>query len=270
MKYFQHYFLGTGLVGLILLSMNLSMAQQVGIDALDAPVDPASIAMGESFVAVHSPSSMMYNPAGLAGLDGISFEFARRNLNYFDALERFKYLSYSGTLEMPFATLGLYYSRFVQGTATVTTPASPEGVGEVELANYVLGLVVARSLAPCLDAGIAIKTFRYVQTVVSGTVQATSTNTPLLCDLGLIYSYHSELTNGAGKFSTSAGASLQNFGTDLKSERISLMTEIQSEDIIRLPRYLRLGFSFSAEAAPSTNDGLIHSLCWLRANTVVC
>jgi hypothetical protein len=246
-----------GLSGLILISVSSSTAQQVGLDALDTPVDPASIAMGESFVAVHSPSSVMYNPAGLGGLQGISFQFARRNLNYSNALERFKYLSYSGTLETPFANLGLYYNRFVQGTATVTSAASPEGVGEVELANYVLGLVVARSVTPGFDIGIAAKTFRYVRTAVSGTARTANTNTPLLFDLGAIYTLRSELTNGAGKFSISTGVALQNFGTDLKDESFSSMTEMETEVIVRLPHYLRLGFSLSVEVVPLAPDGLI-------------
>ncbi|MBM2845964.1 MAG: hypothetical protein HW407_1276 [Bacteroidetes bacterium] len=227
-----------------------------GLQSLDTPSDPRSIAMGESFVAVRSTSAMMYNPAGLAGLHGASFSFARRNLNHLDPLS-LKYITFTGTLETPFANFGLLYNRFIQGEVVVTSASSPDGtLGTVSLADYILGVTAARALTDGLDAGLTVKTFRFVAKVVSGNPPIASSNTPVLFDLGLVYSHTAPLVNAPGTYTISLGTSLQNFGTDFKPMASGQQQSV-SNDIVNLPRYLRAGVAFSMNILPDREGDLV-------------
>ncbi len=246
--------IATSIVSLTALAQQYLPAE---LQSLDTQTDPRGITMGESFVAVHSPTSMMYNPAGIAGLHGASFSFARRNLDHVETTASFKYLTFSGTLETPYVNLGLLYSRFMQGEIAVSTANSPEGAGKVVLADYVLGLTAARSLIHGLDVGLAIKTFRIVTDVSSGDPPTFNSNTPLLLDIGLIYSYSNVLAENSGNFTLSAGASLQNFGTDFRPEASASGGLMPSQSVLKLPRYLRCGFAFSTTISPSTEAGLV-------------
>jgi len=241
--------------GMTFLS-STALAQYVpqGI-SLDTPVDPRSVAMGESFVAAHSTESMMYNPAGLAGLQGASFSFSQRNDNYVSVLDDFRYIALQGTLETPFANLGLFYNRFSQGEMVVTTSAAPDGVGKVHFANYVLGATVAANLTSGLDGGLTVKILRSVEEVTSGSPPTVGSNTPILLDLGLIYSVKSEMGN-FGDCTLSAGASLQNFGTDFKPLASSSIEQYSSEYIQKLPRYFRFGLALAMNIHPATPGGL--------------
>ena len=227
-----------------------------GLQSLDTPTDPRSVVMGESFVAVHSLSSIMYNPAGLAGGPGASFSFSRRNLNFANSTDLFRYITFTGAIATPFADFGLFYSRFIQGELTVTTASSPEGIGTVNLADYTLGLTAARNITGGLDGGVTVKTYRFVEDVVSGRPPTHSSNAPVLVDLGLIYSYKGDLINGSGNFTISGGASLQNFGTDFKPLASASNGGASSEVIQPVPRYLRCGIAYAMNVSPMTTGGL--------------
>jgi hypothetical protein len=225
-----------------------------GLFSIDVPTDPRSIAMGESFVAVRgNPNALMYNPAGLSGIEGASFDFARRNLNHMQGLNSLKYFSYSATLSTPFADFGLLYSRYHHGEYAITTSADPEGdFGSARSYDYTFGIGAAIEIVKGLNAGLAVKTFKPVVTITEGTAPANlpEYTMPILFDIGLIQTLEGKLRGTQLDYAFSLGASLQNFGTDLKAKSPNLMLGRTTEMVLTLPRTLRTGIALEVSTPP--------------------
>jgi hypothetical protein len=76
----------------------------------DTPVDPRGVAMGESFVALPSDhAALMYNPAGLAGLSGLSVSYSRKSLDWF--LQDWSFYSINATVGTSFGVFAAQYNR---------------------------------------------------------------------------------------------------------------------------------------------------------------
>jgi hypothetical protein len=93
---------------------------------VDVPTDPRGIGMGESLVALRAnPSSLMYNPAGLAGLKGTSLAYAERKMNWFSGLDEFRYYGVSASVETPIGVFGARYDRLSMGVGAVFDRVEP-------------------------------------------------------------------------------------------------------------------------------------------------
>jgi hypothetical protein len=93
---------------------------------VDVPTDPRGIGMGESLVALRAnPSSLMYNPAGLAGLKGTSLAYAERKMNWFSGLDEFRYYGVSASVETPIGVFGARYDRLSMGVGSVFDRVEP-------------------------------------------------------------------------------------------------------------------------------------------------
>lgn len=240
-----------------------------GNTSLDVPVDPHSIAMGESFVALRgNTSAMMYNPASLAAITGAIFSYAQRRLNYSDWLNDFKYQSLAGVLHTPYGVAGISYDRFSEGDIAVATGQFPEGTGDIfGFYNYVLGLSAARSVAEKLDIGLTFKTADVVEEFIkkdSATVPIYESTRPVLFDVGAIYHlpgpFHRQ---DVADDEITVGTSLQNFGTDFRMKLVNSFSTgspvlgPQVDQLIKLPRYLRIVFSYSLELLPEHSNDFI-------------
>jgi hypothetical protein len=245
-----------------LLSLHLCTAAAIAqiitanTSPLDVPTDPRSVAMGESFVALPgNPTALMSNPAGLAGLTGLGVSYAQRSLNWMKFLEDYKYHGANGYIAVPFGVFGIQYNRFSMGEATISTSTSPDGIGKMRLYEHAFVLGFGRTFGENFSAGIAAKYFNIVNTVISITTPNAIdfTTTPAyLFDAGAQYSTPVFPGDSLLQNAVTAGISVQNIGTEVKSASSLIESEANAE----LPRYLRVGFSYQLKILSRQTDGL--------------
>ena len=251
-------------LGCLLLGVIESALSQGGIYGytVDVPADPRSVAMGESFVALPSdPAALMYNPAGLAGLKGMSVSYSQRSLDWVG--DGWKLYSINATVATSIGVFAAQYNRKSLGTMSVTTSESPDGDGTtVNLYSYNFTLGYALSLHRGPTLGVSAKYFDAGQTVSgpSSGLVFTWTSTPAyLFDFGITYTLpplHSQTTI---EDSITAGMSYQNVGTHWKAEIRYLDptgTPSMSQEENALPLYFRIGVSYAMGVRPPQSGGL--------------
>jgi hypothetical protein len=228
--------------------------------ALDVPVDARTIAMGESFVALPANSmALMENVAGLSGLHGVGAMYSHRQFDWLPWLGDSRYVSAGGFLCSDFGTLAVLYNRFTLGSVVVTSPAGPSTTLQTESHNHFLSVGFARQLTEHLSAGIALKGYTQVVTVVAGDAEGFSYQATgsFMADLGLLYSLPVLLDLGPMDNTATLGLSLQNFGTDFRESVSSVSSPAPPESyLVKLPRYLRFGVSYSLLVPPISRDEL--------------
>jgi len=236
------------------------LAQMISANTspLGVPTSPRSVAMGESFVALHgNPTALMSNPAGLAGLAGIGLSYAQRSLNWTRGLEDFKYHSGNGYVEAPFGVFGIQYNRLSMGEFAISTPESPDGIGRERVYQHAIMVGFGTKVSENLSAGLAAKYYDIVNTVISNSTpyEAGFSTTPAyLFDAGAQYTVPVFPDDSVLQNAVTAGISLQNIGTKLKSS--SSLSSIEYESSAEAPRYLRVGFSLQLKVMPRRTDGL--------------
>jgi hypothetical protein len=124
--------------------------------------------------------------------------------------------------------------------------------------DHTLALGVAKKLTGQLAVGIGVKTFD-VSRKANALWYSLKTTRPVLFDVGILFSHPDILTNGQLHDSFTLGATLQNFGTDFRgTETVANRVD---EGLIKLPRYVRVGISYSlALKDPSENTSVFSML----------
>ena len=225
-----------------------------GVYSLDVPVDARSTAMGESFTALKNNSAAtMYNPAGLAGLKGISFQYGQRALRDEINLSSLRYRSFVMTFCVSSFNVGISYLRYDPSSYDFTFAVdSSLQRTHIKTHDETLTVAIANSLADRLAVGLAFKVFDAARTADAAWYTPLSTSPAFLFDFGFIYSHPGFLSNALLDDSFSIGASLQNIGTDFRGKDVIGRV---NEGVIRLPRYSRLGISYVI-SVPDPTDGL--------------
>ena len=195
---------------------------------LDAVLDARAVSMGESFVAVGSnPYAGLYNPAGLAGIEGLHVIYSRL---YFTTIPNDLTVHFfAASVHLPFGDFSLLYTRSNNAYFS-------------EQYNHTLALTGARRIGENLSVGVSVKSFDEIFRPPEEPGMSLSTSLPLLVDLGIQYT-HAGIMNSENTPDTfTAGASLQNFGTDFRGTEGS--GGFKMKGIILLPRYVRAGFAY--------------------------
>ena len=219
--------------------------------SLDVPVDARSVAMGESFVAVGGTSSVhIYNPASLASAHGVTVSYNRRGYTFIDPVVA-KYQSVSASMYTSLVSVGLFYSRYdFDDHIAITTP-SGTGSG-ITSYSYVWGVTLARTFGEHFHLGVTGKTFNFGGTF--GSSATNSTNNAMLFDVGVQYSARVIFVDDVFRDELRGGISLQNFGTDLRQGSMLLY---DPQQLVPVPRYLRIGFAYRIERLPEREDELM-------------
>ena len=234
------------LVYMFLVAAGFGRAQGI-VDGypFDTPADPRSMGMGESFVAVPSnPSALMYNPAGLAGLQGSSISYSRRALNVVSLIDEMMCYSLTGTVAVPFGAFAVQYNRKLVGTFPVTTAENPDGEFELTVYSYDVAIGFGTRLTDGLALGVAAKYYRAVLSPEPG----------YLFDLGLLYTLPPLHDQHVINDSLSVGLSVQN----IYSQKDYSIGTPSGSFVVKsyLPEYFRLGIAYALRLPPNDRSAL--------------
>ena len=222
------------------------------LQPVDVPSDARSIAMGASFTGLPANSAaLMYNPAGLAGLTGISAAYGTRNFTWIS--DETYYMGASASAATPIGVFAAHYNRLYWYTYTVRTSDSPLGMEEHPVYDYDVALGFARSFSRSFSAGIAVKYFDRNNQRFLGI-----TTTPAwLFDGGIIYSFRDFHDQRVLRDKINLGLSIQNIGTKYKIHYAAneYRGPLESSEI--LPQYLRFGVSYTFNAFQSEESGIV-------------
>jgi hypothetical protein len=250
--------IATIIIFLVLPFIGLSQSPITGWYSLDIPTDARSIAMGESFVASRdAQAGTFYNPANLANMKGIAGSYSYRATPSFLGSNYAKYFDLNGILASQYGNINVFYKRFNIGE-WVITENDPTPIGVYENYDHTYGISYAKAINPDLGFGLTIKTYSEVFKQTSGPPLAEVFETisqPILLDLGLLYSVPSLIGDSEKNVVLRFGISLQNFGTDYVAKSPIYLDSDQGK-YIRLPRYLRMGFSSSVDFRSEKTDKL--------------
>ncbi len=220
--------------------------------ALDIAVDARSIGLGESLAGMPGDmSALTYNPAGLSGITGVRAGYSYRSFRWFADNQNRRYLSGSFAFSTPACTFGLLYNRAQMGVAQVTAlstaPAGYSDIGSIEMYSNMLAIGVAREITDGLSCGVALKGFDEQYRGAGGDPGLFyESQGCFLVDVGLQYRLPGLLTTDAGANDAfTAGAALQNFGTDLREQMSVAHQTPPPSVIVRVPRYVRIGFAYA-------------------------
>jgi hypothetical protein len=225
------------------------------LNSLTTPVDGRTIALGESFTGTRGDlATMFYNPAGIAGIEGLHATYSQRSMDWISYLSDFRYSSIQAAVQTPVAVFGAFYHRLNYGELTVRTATNPLGVGKTSPYDHTLGVTGAFTAFPGFDVGVSVKGYQYVDlpAAVEGTdgVAETSTSWAVMVDLGALYTL--SLATGPFSHDIGVGASLQNFGSNAVLSTGSGNTTASEQPA----RFLRLGVSYSLAVVPPSENGL--------------
>jgi hypothetical protein len=233
------------LLACILLVAVGSARAQGGVEGypFDTPADPRSMGMGESFVAVpSSPSALMYNPSGLAGLQGISLSYSRRALNAVSVIDESMCYSLTGTVAVPFGVFAVQYNRKLYGTFLVTTSTNPDGLGtELTLYSYDVAVGFGTRLRNGPALGVAVKYYDFV---------GGFSEPAYLFDFGLLYTLPPMHDQSSICDSLSVGISVQNIWTQ-KSATVGGLQIVEN-----IPEYFRIGIAYALSVVPREGSRL--------------
>jgi len=243
--------------------------------SLEKPSDARIMALGNSLVADYSGNGASFsNPATLAMFKGVSASYHTRWFDYYNELEDCRLQSYRALLETPIGVFGLKYDRFDKEYDFVgTTVYSPGTLGYIETGilnwrffDYTAALSYGVNITDNIAIGVNGKMFNQnaelspgivVDTLGNIMALASRSNPAYLCDIGLLFHFDGFLSESNIADQISLGIALQNFGSDL---RIKYTTSAY-DYIVQLPRYLRVGMSYSFR----TNEDIPLLKCQISA-----
>lgn len=227
------------IIVILLISINIIAQPFSGLSnykntSLDVTIDPASVAMGESFIANYlNSSSFIENPANLSQKNNTTFFYNTRSLNWITETESFKFTSVGGTLKIGLGNLGIAYNEFRSGKSIFNSQSNDS--------NSSLMFSLSKNVIRNLNIGISLKFFNHKRISDFGIGSNLESNTAILLDFGAIYKLFS-ISNIKSNHELIIGTSFQNFGTDYKEKDYLFNSEYI---FIRLPKYWKIGFAYN-------------------------
>lgn len=219
--------------------------------SLDVITNPASIVMGESFVANRNNiSSFIENPANLSGQSKTGLFYNIRFHDWAEHANKYQFTSAGAILNSSFATIGIAYSQFTSGPIPMNLALADYNSEE---SNQTLSISFSSPLAENLTLGVSVKAFGHSRTSSIGSATGLDSKSAFLLDIGALYSIGLSDKENKSAFNLNLGAAFQNLGTDYKEK-----DDIFGNDyrFVRLPRYLKFGFAFNSQIknASGSND----------------
>jgi hypothetical protein len=213
---------------------------------LEAPSDPRSVAMGESFVALASnPAAVSCNPAGLAGLKGMSVSYAQRNLDWTE--DGWSINSFNAAVPTRFGVFALQYNRKFLGKDVFYqySPGSSGPSTTFSAQDFAVGYALSLPLG--ISLGVSGKYYDFWQSATDPVQVRILSITPVVVfDLGANFTFPALHDRGVFEDSVTFGASFQNIGSRWRvpSYSAALLIPDWYWQANGLPQFFRLGVSY--------------------------
>lgn len=205
--------------------------------SLDMITNPASIVMGESFVAnPNNVSSFIENPANLSPSKYLGFYYNFRSHDWIEISKNYNFTSIGISTHSSLGTIGFNMSQFSTGTNSINFYSD---LISKEI-NRTYQLSLAKMIFKNLFIGGSIKIFNHSKSGEKffGTIES---NNAYLFDLG--FRYNISLGNSTRlQHELNIGTAIQNLGTDYE-EKNSLFSD--NYYLVRLPRFFKIGFAYN-------------------------
>lgn len=220
--------------------------------SLDVITNPASIVMGESFVAnAKNTSSFLENPANLSSTNELGLFYNNRSDGWMELTKNYNYNSTGFSINTNIGTIGFVIKQFSTGISTYDVFS---GLTYKEV-NRTYQLSFAKIILPNFKIGLSCKVFNHTKNDEQFN-NSIESNNAFLFDFGIHYSKEiGKIKNSIHQISF--GAVLQNLGTDYK-EKYSLFSD--KFFLVRLPRYFVIGFSYNLQLKNSSGNNDIEAL----------
>ncbi len=227
----------------ILYSVNFAQENYPGYlyfgTSLDMITNPASIVMGESFVAnPNNVSSFIENPANLSPSKHLGIYYNYRSHDWSEAAKNFNFTSVGISTHTGWGMLGFNMSQFSTGTNSINFYSD---LISKEI-NRTYQLSLSKAVFKNLFVGASLKIFNHSKTGdrFSGGIES---NNAYLIDLGFRYNISLGIATHFQN-ELNIGTAIQNFGTDYK-EQNSFFSD--NYYLVRLPKFFKIGFAYSFE-----------------------
>jgi hypothetical protein len=227
------------LIGTVIKAQSLSNDYIYNNTSLDITTNPASVAMGESFVAnPNNVSSFIENPANLSASKQLGLFYNYRSNDWIELAKNYNFISVGGSPHTSWGMIGFSLSQFSSGTNSINIYSDLTSKD----VNRTYQLSVAKLIIPNLFIGASIKIFNHSKNG-EGIQSNIGSNNAYLFDLGLRYRVD---LGSKPEFQNefNFGAAVQNIGTDYK-EKNSFFSD--QYNLIRLPKYLKIGFAYNLQ-----------------------
>ena len=212
----------------------------------ELPADPRSFAMGESFVALPSnPSALVYNPAGLAGIDGIHVSYSQRSLDRYSGGTLRSFNAAVGT------AIGVFAAQYNRGSYGLSPLTMDGEEPPMDTYDFDVAFGYALPLGRGFSVGAAAKYYDYegYPPDLSGASVSTFSSTPAhLFDIGFMYTFRRFHSQSVVEDSITIGMSYQNIGSGWSRNYTG--THIERVVTPGLPQYFRAGLSYALKVIP--------------------
>lgn len=213
------------------------------------------IALGEGLVALpQNEAALMYNPASLAGIEGVHFSWSYRPQKSSDWFEGFDinsyYRSFTLSIGTPYLNVGVMYNMFRRETSIDWF-----GTRGRTFTNQTIAVGAAYSFPCNVSVGATVKSVLYNDGYYP---HPASVEGPTLLDAGVLYTAPGFVKAERKGDRFSLGLSLQNFGGITRYSYTDANYSFSTQE----PRHLRVGtsyeyFSFPREGRRLSPFGLL-------------
>ena len=221
----------------------------VSLNSLESMIDAEQVAMGGSFVAYKSGlTSFKQNPATLTGINYSTAYYSYRDNEIHEFFKESDFSEFGMIIKSPIGVSNINYARFNWGEMIFTNELG-EYMGKISNYDYNISVNHGYQLTESLSLGVSLKwiDLNWKMTDVDPEEFNFDSEAAIIGDIGLTYQLNGLFSASNINDSLVLGASLQNFGSDLK---FTPPFNIGAEEEIRyqMPRYFKIGFAYSLTA----------------------
>ena len=215
------------------------------LNSLESLIDAEQVAMGGSFVAYKSGlTSFKQNPATLTGINYSTAYYSYRDNEIHEFFKESDFSEFGIIIKSPIGVSNINYARFNWGESIYTNELG-EYMGKISNYDYNISVNHGYQLTESLSLGVSLKwiDLNWKMTDVDPEEFNFDSEAAIIGDIGLTYQLNGLFSASNINDSLVLGASLQNFGSDLK---FTPPFNIGAEEEIgyQMPRYFKIGFAY--------------------------
>lgn len=223
-------------------------------NSLGSIIDAEQVAMGESFVANTSGlTAFKQNPATLTGHMYPTVYYSYRDNEIHPFLDESSFSEYGIIIPSPLGVTNFNYAR-LDWSESVFTDENGIRLGKARIYDYNLSVSHGYRIDNSLSLGVSLRMVNTGWEMTDGDPVSSpfDSDPAIVGDIGLTYQFEGFFNSPNLNDSLMLGASLQNFGTDLKYQN-SFGVGVEEKTGYQLPRFFKIGFAYGFTARSDQN-----------------